>query len=195
MDNQDIYEQFYQSWIKQHLKAILSIAAFLVLAAGIWEANHYYRGQQQMSAQILFENYLSSPKEEIVNRLQSEYPYYIQTHLVLLMDAKDHFETENYTQAIEKLSFVTEHANDEGLQHLAAYRLSMIYRELDQVEQARAVIENLENPDGYAKLQQALSLPTQSTERMEQLQTAFNESSSRYVSELITIAQNDNITS
>lgn len=195
MNDQDIYEQFYQSWIKQHLRKILTTAGIIVFAVGVWEANNYYHARQQEKAQILFEEYLALPKDQIVDRLRAEHPDNMQTQLVLLLEAKKNFEDNDIDQTIENLSFVTKHAGDEGIQHLAAYRLAMVYRHTNRQQAAQTLIESLPNPGGYAQLQQALSLPEYSTERMESLQTALENSESNYVSQLIAIAQHDNITS
>lgn len=189
-NEQDIYELYYQSWIKRHLRKIL-LSAFIITTIGfVIEMRAYIQNQHLTQAQTLLESYLESPSDKTALNLKNNYPDYTQTHLVLLLEAKQAYLAENTDLAISHLNFVKTHSQDPGISRIATYRLSSLYQQQDNLIKSKSVLKDLSDP--YSKLQLALSEKDPQA-RFEKLNDALDSHPSPYVNDLIATAHNDNI--
>lgn len=189
MIEQSIYEQYYQAWIKKHLRKIL-LTAFIIITMGIiFETHNHIQQKYQKQAQSLFESYLDQPSATKASYLMAEYPNYIQTHLVLFSEAKNAYTDNHINDAIAALDFIRTHSSDKGIIKISTYRLAHIYLEQKNTDKAHTILSSLDE-DGYTQLQLALSI-SDPDERMEALNKALLLSDSAYLSNMISIAQND----
>ena len=193
MFDSDAYEQYYQSLIKLHMRKILGCVFALILFGAAIEAKYYYMEQSREAAQVLFENYLDEPTSEIAKTLQSTHPSMIQTQLVTLLEAKDFFDKHDYPEAEKALTFVVNNTQDEAIKSIGAYRLSILYRQMNQLDKAQSVLSLNTKDSAYARFLEAMTLPEKSTERMHKLNEALTLSPSPYEAQLITIAHHNNI--
>jgi predicted negative regulator of RcsB-dependent stress response len=186
-------ELHYQALIKRHLRTILSISAFIVICAAGIEVKSYYQSQQQKAAQIQFEQYLEKPDAAITHTLQTQYPSLIQTQLASLLAAKESFVQDDMPQTVKHLQHVITYTSDQGLKKIATQRLAVVHRHLGNMDKAQTILQTLAHDSDYSQLQLALSSPTHSDERMDALTKAMDSATSPYVSQLIAIAQYDNL--
>jgi|GEM_PF-6121992 predicted negative regulator of RcsB-dependent stress response len=190
MNDQTTYELYYQAWIKQRLNKIL-LGVFIAITFGfIFELNGYIQNKHQNQAQVLFEQYHETANSETASYLTKTYPAYIQTHLVLFLEAKNAFDSGDTEKAIEHLEFIQSNSKDTGIQKIAIYRLCYIYIEQHQNEKARSLLAQYKD-DSHAQLQLALT-ESDPKIRSDILDNALEMSESRYLDNMIITAQHDN---
>lgn len=190
MNEQTAYEQYYQAWIKRHLRTILWAAAACIALGVSIETRHYLQSQHQRQAQALLEDYLDAPNTQSVALLVSKYPHAIQTHLVLYSEAKKAYEQGEIEDAIGHLDFIRINSQEEAVKKIATYRLAALYREQSNFEQSKSILNDLEDDDAYTQFQLALSLEDPE-EREAMLNEALSASDNPYLKNLIAIAHNE----
>ena len=193
MFDSNAYEQYYQTLIKMHMRKILGCVFALILVGASIEVKNYYAEKNRETAQRLFETYLDNPTSSIANTLQTEQPYAIQTQLVTLLEAKSLFEKREYASAEKALTFVVNNTNDEAIRSISAYRLSILYRQIGELDKAKSVLNINQTDSAYSSFLTAMTLPENSSERMDKLNEALSLSPSPYEAQLITIAHHNNI--
>ena len=186
-------EMYYQSLIRLYGKKILlCVAAIVAFTVGV-ELKSYYAEQRIIASQALFEEYLDSPSSQTVNTLQKQHPDTIHTQLVSLLAAKNSYDISAYSDTEKHLSFVMNHSTDTEIQTIAASRLSSLYRQLNQKDNAAKVLSKVKVHSAYSKYLEALAQPKYSEARMQKLEEAIDLNPSPYVKQLIILANYNNI--
>ena len=125
--------------------------------------------------------------------MQKQYPGAIHTQLVSLLAAKDSYDNRTYSDVEKHLSFVMNHSTDAEIQTIAASRLSSMYRQLNQKDNAAKVLSKVHVHSAYSKYLEALAQPKHSEARMQRLEEAMGLNPSAYVKQLIILANYNNI--
>jgi predicted negative regulator of RcsB-dependent stress response len=193
MSTEHSEDQYYQGLIRRNGRKILILSFALLTLGALFELKTYIQAKEQNIAQTQFESYLETPDSKIALHLQKEHPLAIQTQLVTLLEAKKLFVQNELVDAEKYLAFVINHSQDDGVKTIATYRLSMLYRQLGQIDKAQSTIDMIPSHTAYSKLMAALTLPEHSDARMYALDEAIALSPSPYIAQLITIAQHNNI--
>lgn len=193
MQDDHSYEQYYQSLIKLHMRKIITMVSLLIVGGIAYEVKGYYDEKSHIVAQTKFEIYLEKRDPDIAASLQKTHPYATQTQLTTLIEAKHLYDDGKYQDTANLLGFVINHAQDESIKNIAAYRLSTLYRHTGNIEQAQSVLKLIKKDSAYSALLTALTLPAHSDERMEKLNEALMLSPTPYEHQLIAIAQHENI--
>ena len=186
-------EMYYQSLIRLYgRKILLCVAVVVAFSVGV-ELKSYYAEQRIIASQALFEEYLDNPSSQTVNTLQKQYPDAIHTQLVSLLAAKDSYDNRTYSDTEKHLAFVMNHSTDADIQTIAASRLSSMYRQLNQKDNAAKVLSKVSKHSAYSKYLEALAQPKHSEARMKRLEEAMDLNPSAYVKQLIILANYNNI--
>ena len=186
-------EMYYQSLISLYGKKILLCAAIVIAFSVGVELKSYYAEQRIIASQGLFEAYLETPSNQIVAEMQDNHPHTIHTQLVSLLAAKNSYDTHAYQDTEKHLSFVMNHSPDAEIQTIEASRLSSMYRQLNQQDNAVKVLSKVSKHSAYSKYLEALAQPKYSEARMQRLEEAAALNPSPYVKQLIILANYDNI--
>lgn len=192
MNDQSTYEQYYQTWIKTHLNKIL-LFSFIAISTGfIIEIRHYIQYQHQEKAQVLFEDYLDTAQQKNLTLLKKHYPKHVQTHLSLLMNAKDTYEENNIDQTIDNFEFILQHSKHAAIRYITTHRLASVYKQQGELEHSRRLLASIQNPDAYT--QALLALSTEDSAERDALLDKASIHASPYIKRLLAVIQHDMIT-
>lgn len=143
LEEQETVDALKAWWKKNGTAALLAVAAFAVLVAGM-QGWRYYRNNQQQQAALVYEAMQGGSRDKDIKRIREaagqlieKYPGTPYAVRAALLAADANYESGDAKSAKAQLQWVTEHAGEEGARNIARLRLAGIL--LDEKNYAEAL--------------------------------------------------------
>ena len=122
-----------KAWWKENGSAVLTAVSAVLIALASWQGWSYYQRNQAVQASVLYDAVQKAARtgnlkqvQESAGAILERYPRTAYAAMAALVSAKAHFQGGDLKTAHAQLVWVTENANDEGMQDIARLRLASV---------------------------------------------------------------------
>lgn len=154
-----------KNWWKENGRSLVIGVVIAVSAVSGWQGWQSYTERQATAASWLYQNLVEAvvteldenptPQVETIlhlgNQLKDNHSKSTYSHYAALMLARVSVQSQNYEQALVELNWVIDQAKVEDLTRVANLRKARVLLAMNQVDQASAVLQNI-NPGTYSAL-------------------------------------------